>query len=878
MSKHPPKWADRFLKWYCDPELLEEIQGDAHELYFERLEQEGKIRADWKYIFDIIRFFRWSNIQKINNGQRPSYLDVFMGLNVKMAWRHATKNKLSFAVKSLTLSISLAFALLLTVFIIQEYSYDKHIPDYERIYRVSTKIEIGDDIINFGGSPEVLAQTLMEEIPEIDNAGWYQDELLNWRSVFEVNENKYTNENAVALTSSLAEILNIPFLIGSSGVLDEPYTIVLTESTARKFFGANEAVGETVYFMGYPLTVAGIVKDPVNTSHFTYDLLISWHGHDGLFCECWDNLTTSTYIKLADGSDINHVKEKIAHVLDDHKLEVLEGTLLSDKELALSPIIENISDIHLGDPLIEDMAIKRDPTNLHLLVAVLLLFYLSCFANYISLSLSDITTGSKKLSVLQVFGGVAASIREVVLSNALVTLLFTLPLVGLFLFLGKDYAHSTLGISLEIGSFISFPFLLILSVLILSAILVFKITVPTLGSTSSILKMLKGRFLENYSGFRVKQVLAGVQLSFSITMIALMFLVVDQFDFINTADKGFEDKDTLVIKVPDGGFPDTKELEESIKKLSGVREVASSSFYTDNITWKNIFNIDTDEGIKKAIVSYEYWGHDFVRLLGLEIIQGRDFDPERKTDLYGAYLINETAAKFFDWENPIRKRISGPMTSRVKREGSIVGIVKDFKTSTLHEKVEPMIFFLGTEEWYTEYLYVKLNPLKPTELIHQIEKEYSNHFTEGPMEWEYLDAQLANLYQEDMQIASIFNVGLWISIFVSCLQIFNMSAFIVLLRAKEMGIRKINGASPHHLFGLHLKSFIKFTFLALITAWPLIYLLSDNWLNNFAYRIDLSLWYFLLPVLITAIIILITSGFHGIKNSRINPIEILNQE
>ncbi|MGD1959443.1 MAG: ABC transporter permease [Fulvivirga sp.] len=878
MSEHPPKWADGFLKWYCDPEFLEEIQGDAHELYFERLEKEGKIRADWKYVIDIIRFFRWSNIHKINNEQRPSYMDVLWGLNVKMAWRHAARNKLAFITKTLTLSISLAFALLLAAFIIQEYSCDQHIKDYDRIYRVSTKIKIGDDVLNFGGSPEALAQVLVDEIPEIENAGWYQDELLNWRTVFEVNENKYTNENAIAITSSLAEILDIRFLIGSHEALDEPYTIVLTESTARKFFGSKDAVGETVYFMGFPLNVAGIVRDPVAPSHLTYDLMLSPEGHDGLFCECWDNITPSTYIKLNHGTNIQQLKAKITELLERHELEVAKGVPLSDKEIVLTPIIENVADIHLGDPLVEDMAVKRDPTNLYLLAAILLLFYLSCFANYLSLSLSDITAGSKKLGVLQVFGGAAASAREIVLSNSLVTLLFVIPLAGLFLLLGKNYAHSTLSISLEMETFISVPFLLVLGLLMLAVILLFKISVPTLGSTSGILKMLKGRFLENYSGLQTKQILAGAQLSFSIIMIALMFLITDQFEFINSAYKGFEDQNTLVIKVPDGSFLETRELEESLQKVTGVREVASSSFYTDRIKWKNIFNIDTDAGIKKAIVSYEYWGYDFVGLLGLKIIQGRDFDPNRKTDLYGAYLINETAADFFGWENPIGKHISGPLTTRIQHEGTVVGVVKDFNTSSLHEKVEPMIVFVGTDEWSTEYLYVKLDPLKPTAVISQIEKEYQNYFSETPLDWEYLDTQLANLYQEDSQVASIFEVGLLISILVSCLQIFNMSAFLVLLRAKEMGIRKIIGAAPLHLFGLHIKSFIKFTFLALIIAWPLIYLLSSYWLNNFAYRIDLSLWYFLIPMLITAIIILITSGFHGIKNSRINPIEILNQE
>jgi len=358
-----------------------------------------------------------------------------------------------------------------------------------------------------------------------------------------------------------------------------------------------------------------------------------------------------------------------------------------------------------------------------------------------------------------------------------------------------------------------------------------------------------------------------------------MFIIVDQFQFINTVDKGFDQQNTLVIKIPDEGFLNAERLEQSLLKVNGVKKTASSSFYTDEIQWTSIFEIDTENATKKTTARYEYWGHDFTGLINIEIVKGRDFDKNRAGDQYGAYLINETAASEFGWKDPIGRSISGPLTGHSPiHKGEVIGVVKDFNIASLHEKVAPMIIFVGTDEWSSEYLYVKLDPIRPKSLISNIETEYQKFYADSPFNWEFLDTKITSLYKDDYQVRNIFRIGLFISVLVSCLGIFSISAFLILFRAKEMGIRKIIGATQIHLFGLHIKNFIKFTVGAILIAWPITYYLSDHWLNNFAYRIDLNFWYFFFPGLITMVIILITSGFHGVKSSQVNPIDALKQE
>jgi putative ABC transport system permease protein len=305
--------------------------------------------------------------------------------------------------------------------------------------------------------------------------------------------------------------------------------------------------------------------------------------------------------------------------------------------------------------------------------------------------------------------------------------------------------------------------------------------------------------------------------------------------------------------------------------------VDGSSFYFDNIETKELFEVETSAGRKKMLVSYMNCGYDFVDALNIELARGRNFSRERSTDNQGAYLINETAAKEFGWENAIGKTIWGPLETD-RSEGQVIGVVKDFNFASLHSKIEPLIIFPVAEGWGIEFVYVKTNPIRPANLMSQLEAVYKKSYHDLPFEWEYLDTKYQSLYKEDYEIKNVFQIGLIISIFVSCLGIFSISALLVIMRAKEMGIRKVIGANSIQLFGLHMKSFLKFIVVAIVIAWPMIYMLSKYWLENFAYHIDLNAWYFILPGLMTFLIVLIISGYHGVRNSQVNPVDILKHE
>lgn len=873
MNIHPPKWADKFLAWYCHPELLEEIQGDAHELYFERLKHEGKASADWKYFWDVIRFCRWSNIKKSNDEFKPGYFGILWNLNFKIAIRNVLRNKLIFSVKMLGLSVCLAFAFIVSAFVIHEFSFDNFHKEHDRIFRVGTKVEIEGAVTNYAVSPLALADGIVEEIPDVANACRF---MYGGKPVFIIEDKLFNTETALIADADFTKVLSFDFLRGDQDALGESNKIVLTESTAAKFFGDADPIGQSIDLPWTQLEVAAIIKDVPANSHLKFNALISWDTYD--MDEGWDNLNAYTYVKLNSETDVQIFLPKIKSLLIDYQDEI-EGNRDFDasENIKIKPIVDNIADIHLSEYRDEDIAQKKNKTNLYILIAVVVLFFITGFINFLNLSLTELTTNIRKFGILQVFGGATADHGKVILTNTVLCIFIILPLSTLLCYVCIVLAETYFSIYVERSILISPMFGFIVGGSLLAFVFSSGINSFILSRSNDIINSLKGKLTSKQHGLQVRELLVATQLSFSIIMLALIVVIVEQFQFIDSADKGFQDKNTIVIKMRSNNFPQAEAFQESIRKISGVKKVDVSSFYLDNIETKELFEVETAQGKKRMLIAYMNCGYEYLDAMGIEIRKGRNFSREHSSDSHGAFIVNETAAKEFGWKDPIGKRIWGP-TGTDRNEGQIVGIVKDFNFASLHTKIEPLIIFPVAEGWGVEYVYVKVNPIRSPHLISQIEKEYKKSYADFPLEWEYLDSKFQSLYKEDNEIRNVFQVGLIISILVSCLGIFSISALLIMIRAREMGIRKVIGATPSHLFILHVKTFVKFIFVAVIIAWPLIYYLSHYWLDSFAYHIELNLWYFIVPGMITLLIVLVTSGYHGLKSAHVNPVDTLKHE
>lgn len=871
MNGQPPKWADWFLRWYCNPELLEEIQGDAHELYFERLKAEGKRSATLHYVWDALKFFRWSNIKRTKNGFVPGSMGALWSMNFKMALRNANKNRLIFAVKTSGLAICLAFALLLTAYVANELTFDKFNIDHDRIYRITSKVNFQDHVTHYAVTPLPIGQALVEDIPEIEN---YFRFMFEENPIFRVNDQMYYDQVALAADSNFFKILTFDFLQGNSRSLIEPNKIVITETFARKLFDTSDAIGRTIVFgKDNLLEITGVIKDVPSNSHLKFDAVISWDTFDR--GDDWGNLNAYTYILIRPEADLESIKSKMPSVL-----ATFHDLVAREYKATFEPIFENVTDIHFSGTLDEDIAQKRSKSALYILVAVIILFLTTGLINYLNLTLAELTANLKKIGIIRVFGGMADGHRKILFTEAIFALLVVLPLTALLCYEGLLLARHHLDIQIDQRIFASPLFIFSAFGFLVLLFASTRANSYVISKTSNIINSLKGKLSSNGRGLSSRKILVSTQLSFSIIMIAVIIIIVDQFRFIQDSDKGFDNENTILIKLRSIEPSRVETFCETLRKINGVSSVGTSSYYPGTIETKYVFEVETETGMEQRLIPMMNCSVDYLKTLNIKIIKGRTFEKGREADLHGSFIINETAAKEFGWKDPVGKKISGPISGHDEAylEGEVIGVARDFNFASLHSLIEPMVIFPSDHSWGNNSIYIKMNPLTSANIVSAIEKEFKVQCPEFPLEWEYLDSKYLNLYKSDYELKNIFQIGLVISILTSCLGIFSISALLVTLRTKEMGIRKVVGAGSLHLFLLHTHSFLKSLIISVFAAWPAIWFLSREWLRTFAYHVNLNFWYFIIPAIIAFLITGITSAYHGIRSAMVNPVDILKHE
>jgi len=868
MNARPPKWIDRLLTWYCNPDLLEEIQGDAYELYEGRINAQGKRVADWKYLWDVIRFCRWSNMRRQSNDFRPGFMEILLNLNFKIAWRTATQNKLIFSIKVTGLALCFAFTTTLTAFVVSEYTFDQHFQHYESIYRIGSGVESNGTKSNYAVSPLALAETLMIESPEVESAARL---MATHRPEIVVGDSKYYNIITYSADSNFLKLLSFNIVRGSFDALESPDRIVLTESTARTLFGDDDVIGKLLLFNDNQMEVGAVISDPSSGSHLQFGALISWSSFQ--HNESWDNLNAYTYVKVQDGVSRERLTRSVSAITKDY-LELV----ISEYEIKYAPIIQRIDEIHLSPPMDEDLADRGQKSNLYILLTVIVLFLVTGIFNYLNITLAELTAAIRKFTILKVFGGISADGYKIATTDALLSFAAVTPLFIIFIYFLLAAAKSRLRIEID-SSVWSHPLTLgFLFGIPVVMILASWINALFISRSNDVARSLKGEVKIRSGSLSMRQYLVAAQLSFSVVMIALMAVIIDQFRFIEDSDKGFNSEQIIVISPPKYDHDDVSEVfMEELRGMPGIDKVDGCSYTAGGHTeMKDFFELELNDGMKRKLVNYMNMGYDYVDMLGIRIKQGRLFDRDLETDVMGAYLINETAAKQFGWLNPIGKRINGPIESD-GREGEVIGVLHDFHYTSLHNKIEPLVIFIN-KNWGSEFIYVKLNPVRPANTFSQIEKRYRKIFPDAVMDWNYLDSRYMALYSEDNKVRSVFEVGLMVSLLLSSLGIFSISALLLVKRRKEMGIRKVVGASAIQIVTIHIKTFLFFLGGAVVLAVPIIYFLSDHWLSSFAYHIEFSLWYLFFPAVITLIVILLSTSVHAVRGALVNPVDVLKQE
>ncbi len=850
----PPSWFDRFLRWYCDPELLEEIQGDAYELYYDRLNKHGKIRADMGFIWDVIRFCRASNVKAMRS---ESSWGVFWGINMKLALRSVRRNRLQFIAKVGSLSICLSFALVLLAFVINETQFDKNHPDYTTIYRVGCRALIAGRTTTYAVSPLPLGEALVSEVPSVRD---YTRFASMYAPALTIDGNRFEGISTFLADSSFLGFFHHKWILGTARSLDRPNQLVITKSLALRLFGRTDVLGERVGLFHTDLEVSGVVEDLPLNSHLNYQALVSWPTFYQR--DAWDNINVYTYVRVDSRANEIQLAKDIDQTIDDY-------LALNSEELNVSvdPVLQRVDRIHLSETMEEDFATRREPSHILMIVSVVIIFLLSGILNYLNLSLAELTIQIKRVVILRAFGDSPRNQDSASLADGLMIVAVTIPLVIGMVVGVVSWTRIVPPIDPSIWSGIYFFGGVILVVVLMAAFSFVNgwltARVPSVVNTWKV--------TGNGLGVGPRRLLASAQLSFSIVMIGMMLIVVEQFNFIENRDKGFDDSNVIVVMKP-GTVSETTGLVHDLRSLSGVEEVASCSYYpAGRLETKDLFEVETSDGLKNVLLTYFFFDPQYPRLMDLKLRTGRWFEAQRAADR-SAFVVNETAARQFGWGDTLGKKISWNGMN-----GEVIGIVKDFYFESLHHSVGPVVMFLQDPQIGTQFLYVKTKPMQQHRVLSELEQAFRKHVSSTIFDFEYLDSRYRSLYQNDEQIKGIIFWGMLISVVVSGLGVFSISALMLSIGQHEMGIRRVLGADGEHLFWIHLRPFLVFFLCASLVGLPASYFLSQAWLENFAYHVVWTPSDFVLPVVFAATIVFVSSCYHAWRNAQVNPVEVIGR-
>lgn len=863
MLPQPPQWAHRFLLWFCNPHIVEEIEGDLLELFHQRVESKSVRSAKLNFIWDVFRFFRWSNIRRSTWFKNSAEFTF----HVKLAWRDTASNPFQSLVRLAGIAISFGYAITLFLFAFDELSYDKNLPRAERLFRIGSRAYLKGNTTDYAVSPVPLARELKAQLPEVVG---YTRYIADEYPLLKKDENFFSNLRVLIVDGNYKDLFPCEFIVGGDAGFNEPGKLLLSEQQALKIFGRTDPLGETVlYHTSTLLEVIGVFKTPSHKSHIKPDALISWATFS--YDEDWNNLNAYSYILLSKSASNEEVSQLIMPVLKEY------SELIADEYAArYEPIVQNVTEIHLAPPLDEDYANKGNKTLVYMLIAIGVLFSILGVVTYVNLASAKVTQASKRAGLLVIFCGSHSAFRQSVLTESFLTLTAA-ALLSILVVLGNlRFAECYLGRELHLPPFanayipLSFLgyFLFVCFVVYLSITFFLRIKA---------VHVLKGQLVSQKSVFPVRSFFVSLQFAFSMVMIALIVVLVQQFDYIQSKDHGFQDKNVMVLKLHPRSAANTDLLKTELMKYPAVQDVAGSSYYPEVIETKYVFNVETDNGMEKRLIPLIWCHPNYLNLIDVKFEAGRNLDNNSVSDRHSSYIINEAAARTFGWSNAVGKAIEGPLGpyDEGDRRGSVVGVVKDFNFRSLYNTVDPLIIITGDG---FRYLYVKLEGNDIHTAIDKISGVYTRLFPEYPFEWEFLDSKCKSLYEQDYEVQLIIKIGSAISFIISCLGIFSISSLMASFRRKELGIRKVVGASLRQLVTLHIERFAGLFFVSLFVACPAIFLLSEYWLNSFAYRIELGLIHFLVPALLAALTIIIISGIHGFRFRNIQPVDVLRSE
>lgn len=807
--------------------------------------------------------------------------------HLKLAFRHMWRKKGYTLINILGLAIGIACFLLIFMFVWDESSFDKFHEKGEDIYRVALDRKYPGRMRSYAIIPHSYAEMMETDLPEVKEAVrlfYFQGNALS----FKANDNVFEEPEAMWADSQFFELFTIPLLSGETATaLNKPNTVVLTESAANKYFGAQDPIGKVLDIPGTAddLVVTGICGDVPPNSHLRFNMLISSSSFDFLQTPNFVNFFAYTYLWLEPGTDPAALEAKFPQMVRKYAGGPIQRqfNVSYDDYIAAGNgydyYLQPLQDIYLTSNLENEIKPPGSTTRNYIFGIIGLFILVIAIINFMNLSTARSTERAQEVGIRKTLGVRPKQLINQFLSEAILVSLFSLVLSLVLLVFMLPLFNDLSGKTFTLGQMIGWRSIVLLPLLALGIGLLAGSYPAAVLSRFRPIEVLKGKLTATRHGIALRNSLVVFQFMISVVLIISTIIVFNQLQFIRNKELGFNQEKVLSLRGANVLNTQTEAFKEELLKLPEVSEVGGCNTMPGEAFFGTSFRKegDTETAFGSGITIDE----DFINCLEMELLDGRNFSDAFNDSL--SLLINETAVQELQMEDPVGKRLITINTNFQTGEETlttytIVGLVKDFHFQSLHQAISPVYFFHNENETgASNVLSLRLQANDLQQTIQKVENIWTRFSPDQPFRYSFLEGDLSSLYVAEQVSQRIFGLFSLLAIFIACMGLLGLAAYITLQRTKEIGIRKVLGASTANLITLLSKDFLKLVFIALLLGSPVAWFAMNRWLENFAYRVDVNWTVFLLAGVLAIIIAFLTISFQAIKTARANPIKALKE-
>jgi len=806
-------------------------------------------------------------------------MDMFRNY-LKITVRNLLSNKGYTFINITGLAVGICCCLLIFLYVFDEVNFDRFHEHYNEIYRVILKGRFANEDLELATSPAPMAFTLTRELPEV-----VQATRISTSGKFQISRDDQTfNEDGVLFVdSTFFDVFTFPLVIGNpKSVLVEPHTLVLTEKMAQKYFADKNPLDQYLTMEdGTQYKVTGIVSDPPQNSHIKFDFLFSLSSQEYSRTDMWISNSYLTYIRVSPGSDFNELTEKFNALVRRYagpQIQAATGVSMEEFEKtgnSYGYYLEPMKNIYLRSRVGNGLGPTGNISYVYIFSIIAIFILAIACINFINLSTAKSANRAKEVGIRKTVGSYRSDlIRQFLIESILLTFLavfIAVTLVKLAMPVFNDITAKELNFT-------------ILNWIVLAALVLLTVVIGVIAgaypafylSAFRPVEVLKGDIVRGSSSGKLRSGLVVLQFAISITLIIGTLIVKQQLFFMQNKDLGFNKEQLLVITRADVIGDNFNAFKQELRQNSGIVNATFSSMIPGHTNAINAHMIEDAPPSESSVMVSVWTDADFADTYQLNIGRGRFLSDKISTDST-ACVINEWAINVLNWDPESGKRL---IAMRPKMEDSkyldIVGVIKDAHMMSLHEPMRATVFYFVPAAH--NYLTIRIRPENIKETVAFVEKTWKKFVPDKTFEHYFYDDHYNEFYKAEMRTGQVFSIFAGLAILIACLGLFGLASFMAERKTKEIGVRKVLGGSVTGITVVLIREFTKWVIIANVIAWPAAYFLMKNWLQDFAYRISMGWWVFLLSSVIALIIAVLTVSFHAVKAAVSDPAKSLHYE